>query len=1011
MLRINVFKGTGGVLNYYNQTLKSGDYYVSQDGINQSQEIIGDWQGNLAKELGLSGQITQQDFYKLTNNINPKTGQELTARTVAGRRVGYDFNFHVPKSFSVIQALNNDSRLTDIFRDSVKEAMTEMESQMLTRVRKNRAMEDRQTSNMAWAEFIHFTARPVGGVPDPHLHAHCFTFNATFDEIENQFKAGQFVDIKRNADLSQAKFHATLMAKTKALGYDIRLKPKGWEIDGVPQSVIDRFSRRTEQVEKQAKELGIIDDKIKEKLGSTTREKKQKEIGLGELKGVWNMQLTSQEKKALEKVKIQAQKSYSKKGKELDNQTKQEDKALILQEAVNLALDDILERKSVASFKDITKKALLYSKGQVDIEDIKKELSKREADKALLSVDLHKQGKFYTTQQVLSEEQKLVEFINSGRGKYAKMKLDETELNQDFYSNEQKDAVKMLFNSTDAVTSIRGGAGTGKTTLLQLATEKLKQAGKETLIFAPSSGASRGVLRADGFDEADTVAKYLQSQKLQNKAKDQVVWIDEAGLLSVPQLKKVLETARIYKSRVVLSGDSRQHNSVEKGDALRILEEKSGLEQAELKETKRQKNEEYKQAVENIRDGKAGLGFENLEKMGAIIEEQNPNKRTEQIAKDYADLTAQRESVLVVSPTHSEGLAITQKIRQELKNRQLLGLKQKPFEVLNNKNLTEVERQSQFLEEGNILQFFKEFEGIKRSINYEVKTEKDKDGFVNKFVVDSNGKKIKLDKNWAKDYNVYSKNKLELSLNDKIRITQNGKDRNNQELLNGQDLTITGFDYNGRIVAKDQQGTQYNLPKNFQNFNYGYVATSHSSQGKTSDYVLVGQSSSSFSASDQKQFYVSVSRGRKGVKVYTDNKQELKQAIMPTKNRMSALDLLKARLEKAKMEDRKQEQLRKEKITFEEKPNQEKPKTNHPFLAKKQEANQNLERPRINPFVVKRQEENKDLENNLQPNNSPPNPSQAQNPTKKWSDITPTQTQQDYQQSQQKTKERTLYKD
>lgn len=121
-----------------------------------------------------------------------------------------------------------------------------------------------------------------------------------------------------------------------------------------------------------------------------------------------------------------------------------------------------------------------------------------------------------------------------------------------------------------------------------------------------------------------------------------------------------------------------------------------------------------------------------------------------------------------------------------------MGLKQKSFEVLNNKNLTEVEKQSQFLEEGNILQFFKEFEGIKRGENYEVKTEKDKDGVMSKFVVDSNGKKTKLDKNWAKDYNVYSKNKIELSLNDKIRITQNGKDRHNQELLNGQDLTITG---------------------------------------------------------------------------------------------------------------------------------------------------------------------------------------------------------------------------
>lgn len=265
-------------------------------------------------------------------------------------------------------------------------------------------------------------------------------------------------------------------------------------------------------------------------------------------------------------------------------------------------------------------------------------------------------------------------------------------------------------------------------------------------------------------------------------------------------------------------------------------------------------------------------------------------------------------------------------------------------------------------------------------------------------------------------------------------------------------MTVTGFDHNGRIVAKDQQGTPYNLPKNFQNFNYGYVSTSHSSQGKTSDHVLIGQSSSSFLASDQKQFYVSVSRGRKRVKIYTDNKKELKEAIMPTNNRMSALDLLKARVEKAKMENRKQEELKKDKITFEANQNIEKPKSNHPFLAKKPEANQNLERPKINPFLVKRQEENKDLQNNLfknlQPNNSPPKPNQPNNPTqdqnpkpiinpfltkktdlennqnlnnpnsnqpanptKKWSDITPTQTQQDYQQSQQKIREKSLNKE
>ena len=50
--------------------------------------------------------------------------------------------------------------------------------------------ENRRTGNMAWGEFIHFTSRPVDGVPDPHLHAHCFVFNTTFDKQGTSLEGG-----------------------------------------------------------------------------------------------------------------------------------------------------------------------------------------------------------------------------------------------------------------------------------------------------------------------------------------------------------------------------------------------------------------------------------------------------------------------------------------------------------------------------------------------------------------------------------------------------------------------------------------------------------------------------------------------------------------------------------------------------------------------------------------------------------------------------------------------------
>ena len=99
---------------------------------------------------------------------------------------------------------------------------------------------------MVWAEFIHTTSRPVDGVPDPQLHAHCFAFNATWDDQERRWKAGQFRDLKRDAPYFQAGFRVRLANKLQDLGFGIERKRDDFEIAGMPAAAIKRFSRRTE---------------------------------------------------------------------------------------------------------------------------------------------------------------------------------------------------------------------------------------------------------------------------------------------------------------------------------------------------------------------------------------------------------------------------------------------------------------------------------------------------------------------------------------------------------------------------------------------------------------------------------------------------------------------------------------------------------------------------------------------------------------------------------------------
>ena len=189
-----------------------------------------------------------------------------------------------PKSVSVLYSLTKDERILDAFRESVNETMRDMESEMQTRVRKDGKNGKRTTGNMVWGEFVHFTSRPVGGVPDPHLHAHCFVFNTTWDKKESAWKAGEFADLKRDAPYFEAKFHSRMARRLAGLGIAVERTKTGWEIAGVPKSVVRQFSRRTALIEEEAKRKGVLDAAAKSELGAKTREHKKKDLTFDQLR-------------------------------------------------------------------------------------------------------------------------------------------------------------------------------------------------------------------------------------------------------------------------------------------------------------------------------------------------------------------------------------------------------------------------------------------------------------------------------------------------------------------------------------------------------------------------------------------------------------------------------------------------------------------------------------------------------------------------------------------------------
>jgi len=108
-------------------------------------------------------------------------------------------------------------------------------------------------------------------------------------------------------------------------------------------------------------------------------------------------------------------------------------------------------------------------------------------------------------------------------------------------------------------------------------------------------------------------------------------------------------------------------------------------------------------------------------------------------------------------------------------------------------------------------------------------------------------------------------------------------------------LTVKGFTKEGQIRAVKKSKsykTEFLLNKEHGNFEHAYAITSYSSQGKTVDKIIISQPSATFLASNQKQFYVSVSRGRDEPSIYTDDAEELLTHISKSGDRQGATELI-----------------------------------------------------------------------------------------------------------------------
>lgn len=874
MLRITKSRSAGAAKAYFREALHVADYYA------EGQEIAGQWHGLGAARLRLVGPVAQADFEQLIDNRTPD-GAKLTPRDRDNRIPGIDFTFSAPKSVSILWALTEDPRIMDAHVRAVRDAMAEVERNMEVRVRagaKWNTQATRKTGNAIWGEFVHDTARPVDGKPDPLLHTHAYVINATFDETEQRFKAVEIGNIAGEMQYYNAVYLSALARSMKSFGFDIERRGKWWDLAGISRPLIEQFSRRTAEIEAEARARGITKQDSKAELGKLTRNDKSDVVLAGATHDEWRTRLSTRERVEFDKLLRDAAR-----------QPAQREVGAV--DAWRFATANAFTNASVANEKLVLAEALRFGYGDVTLGEVNAAVSMT----ALLRGEIDGRS-IITTPEILAEERRMIAFARAGRMAAKALGHGNHEIADPRLNEQQRDAIHHIWGSQDRIMILSGSPGVGKTTILTEVVAGLEAAGHRVMAFAPTSTAVEE-LRDEAAPDAHTIQRLFIDQDMQRELKGAVIIVDEASFLSVPDMARLFDLADRHDARVVLCGDRKQLSSVNRGDALRLLEERAGVRPAQVTEILRQSGD-YKRAVEAVDAGNVAKGWQRLGEMGAII--QVPDReRFDALARDYVSERDAGRRALCVAPTHREKDAVAECIRVRLQDHGSVDREEHAYQSLRDTRLQEAERgDARNYAPGQIIQFFQNVPGLRRGSRAEV-IGRDETGRVQ--IRDAAGEVKVLPIDRARHFQVYEPVNRMLSTGDLVRITVQGKSTDGHRLLNGRIYEIAAITEGGDLTLTNG----WTIDRSFGHLDYGYVVTSYGAQGRTVDTVLASLGSDAVPAMNMSEFLVDISRGRTACRIYTDDIEECRLATSRAADRGSATELFEGSLDKKLQPPRK----------------------------------------------------------------------------------------------------------
>ena len=853
-------------------------YEGSDDYYSEGGRASSAWWGQGATALALNGPVDAGEFRALLDGQLPD-GDRLHRGGEGPRTAGLDLTFSAPKSISLQALVGGDHRLLDAHETAVTAALRYVEEHLAAyRSTSDGETASVQSGSIVAARFIHDLSREA----DPQVHTHCVLVNMT------QRPSGEWRALDARPPYEQQKllgafYRAELARAVQTLGYQVRRTHEDgrFELAHIKDLQVEAFSTRSRAINAALAARGqdreSASAREREIAGLSTRRSKDRSVDRAALRETWQAKAAELGISWTPVVAVA--------------QSEAEHQAAAA-EAVGFAVSHLMERSAIVTRINMAHIALSHGTGSVLLDDVQREIDRRIGCGELLASD---DGRRLTTAAAQALEREVLDVEKRGRGALeaaiVKRAPMQTELFSVTVANAaqtvklgegltagQRRAVKLVLMTQDRVVGVQGLAGTGKTTMLRTVRDNLGTTFR-AVGLAPSAAAARE-LEAAGISSM-TIAGFLTAGGRPLHKNDLVV-VDEAGMVSLRDMHGVLAAVEKAGARAVLVGDTAQLKAVEAGAPFRQLQ-RSGMQTERMDEILRHTDDNLRDAVLDAAEGRIAA---SVAKLAATVRElPYATQRYERIADDYATMPpVDREQTLVVAGTNRARCRINELIRQRL-GRAGTGVVVK---VLEKRDLTRAQIQSSLsYSRGDVVEALRHYDSIGMRRGDAAKVVSAFPGCIT--LQRSDGKEVKWRPTAMPHVAVHTEEQREFAVGDRLRFTANDY---SVGVVNGQTGTVQTIDATARLMTvgvDEAEVVTLNIDQALR-ADHGYCTTVHAAQGQTCERVLVDADVSSATA-NQSQYYVAISRARSGVTLYTDDRELLPDAMSRLDTKHAALDI------------------------------------------------------------------------------------------------------------------------